>query len=61
MQNKILNSVSARSALTANGWRDDITLHIEDGIISIITNGITSDTEYDCMLSGMPKLPSHAF
>lgn len=57
MQNKTL---SARYALTANGWRQDVTLRFAEGRITAIEDGIIA-TPYDCVLTGMPNLHSHAF
>lgn len=57
MQNKTL---SARHLLTADGWRRDATLHLENGRIAAITDGMEGDT-HDCILAGMPNLHSHAF
>lgn len=60
MQSKTPATLSARHLLTAEGWRSDATLHIADGRITAITDGIEG-TAADCILAGMPDLHSHAF
>lgn len=60
MQSKTPAHVSARAILTAEGWRKDATLHLEDGRITRISSGVEG-TPYDCILAGMPDLHSHAF
>lgn len=60
MQSKTPSQISARHILTAEGWRHDATLHLEDGRITAISDGIHGQA-YDCLLAGMPDLHSHAF
>lgn len=61
MPSETPRTLSARHILTTDGWRRDATLHIANGRITAITDGLTADTVYDCLLPGMPNAHSHAF
>lgn len=54
------SSIAAHTVLTTEGWRHDVTLHLADGRITEITDGIHGKA-YDCVLPGMPNVHSHAF
>lgn len=60
MQSKTPSSVSAQHVLTADGWRQNVTLLFENGRITGIEDGVQG-VVYDCVLAGMPNLHSHAF
>lgn len=60
MQSKTPFAISAHHLLTADGWKRDATLVVEDGHITAIEDGVQGQV-YDCVLAGMPNLHSHAF
>lgn len=54
--------ISAKNILLNTGWQHDITLTIEDGVISDIKPGIDTDAEqYGTVIPGMINCHSHAF
>lgn len=61
MPSETPRTVSARHLLTTTGWRQDVTLHLAQGHIADITDGLTEGAVYDCIIPGMPNAHSHAF
>lgn len=53
-------TVSAYHLLTAEGWRQDVTLHLANGRITRIEDGVQGNA-YACIIPGMPNVHSHAF
>ena len=53
-----------RSALLADGWRDDVRMRVADGLIDAIETAVPPAAGDDChavAVPGMPDLHSHAF
>ncbi|MGO4706800.1 formimidoylglutamate deiminase [Microvirga sp. 2MCAF38] len=52
------------SALTPNGWRQDVRITIEEGLIAAVETGVPArpgDDRHGIALPGVPNLHSHAF
>ena len=59
-----MTSVWFKSALLDSGWAGDVTIDIEDGIITAISAASDpkgADERHDIGLPGLPNLHSHAF
>lgn len=56
-----MQSLFAKQMLTAEGWRQDVRVDIENGVISAITPAAVGAAQYDLLLAGMPNVHSHAF
>jgi formimidoylglutamate deiminase len=57
-------SIHARTALTPDGWQDDVRLTLEAGRIASVTAGVppsAGDERCAILLPAMPNLHSHAF
>jgi formimidoylglutamate deiminase len=56
-----MQSLFAKQMLTAEGWRQDVRVDIENGVITAITPATIGAAQYDLLLAGMPNIHSHAF
>lgn len=59
-----MTAIHAKSALLADGWRNDVRFEIAEGCFSRITTGTEPEPDDDCrdvVIPAMPNLHSHAF
>lgn len=59
-----MTGIFARQALLAEGWRDHVRLHLENGMIAAVAAGASpqpGDERHDAIVPGMANLHSHAF
>ncbi len=64
MQWETPRAVFAKTALTSEGWQDDVLIELEDGMITSVTGGSTLPSgmpSYPLILPGMSNVHSHAF
>ena len=63
MKSKTPKTISARHALTHEGWKENVTVYVSesDGTIEKIHAGIEVPGAHGILLAGMPNLHSHAF
>ncbi|HUO08494.1 MAG TPA: formimidoylglutamate deiminase [Phycisphaerae bacterium] len=57
-------SIHAQSALTPDGWRRDVRLTVEDGLIASLEHAVPPDPQDErcaVLVPGMPNVHSHAF
>ncbi|WP_237153052.1 formimidoylglutamate deiminase [Oryzibacter oryziterrae] len=58
-----MTTIHAKAALTPDGWRENLRIRVENGLISALETGeaLAGDICHAVVVPGMPNLHSHAF